>query len=261
VALERARLYDLSRAYQTRLSQELEMAREVQDSLLPRVLPEIPGATLAAHWQSAREVAGDFYDAFKLPGGRTALLVADVSDKGVHAALYMAMVSSLIRSYARLVESPAALLTSINRQLLKHETAAMFVTLFYGVLDVETGQLTYASAGHDPPLLRRNRGEIEQLMPTGPLLGILDPAQFKEEVVALDPENVLLLYTDGVTDILNETGEAYGRQRLAAKLKLAPLSASTCLQHLCEDLEQFRGSVIPPDDITFLVLSISAPHA
>lgn len=257
VALERARLYDLSQAQQTRMTRELEMARDLQANLLPQRLPQFPGWTLAAYWQAAREVAGDFYDAFELANGRLALLVADVSDKGAHAALYMAMVSSLIRTYARLIESPAELLTAVNRHLVKHDKSAMFVTIFYGVIELDTCLMTYASAGHDPQMIRRGADQVEWLLPTGPLLGIFENLQIKETTVALETGNTLLLYTDGVTDALNEAGEEYSRRRLQVQLQQAPEPAPACLHYLRQDLEQFRGTAVPFDDVTLLVLHTS----
>lgn len=259
VALERARLFDLSQEQQARMSRELEMARDLQANLLPQRLPKIPGWNLDAYWQAAREVAGDFYDAIELANGRLALLVADVSDKGAHAALYMAMVSSLIRTYARLIDSPAELLTAVNRHLVKHDKSAMFVTTFYGVLALDTGLMTYASAGHDPQMIRRRADLVELMMPTGPLLGLFDDLQIKEKTVALEAGNTLLLYTDGVTDALNEEGEEYSRSRLQAQLQQAPGPAPACLHYLRQDMDRFRGTAVPFDDITLLVLHASTP--
>lgn len=254
IALERARLYDVARAQQQRLQRELEMAREVQASLLPDRMPSIRGFTLTAHWQSAREVAGDFYDVFQLPDNRLGLIIADVSDKGAPAALYMAMARSLIRTNAAQFSSAADVLKAVNYNLIEHAGSDMFVTVFYAILDTATGKLTYASAGHDPPLLRRASGDIEHLMPTGALLGILDELPMSDETVEMASGDLLLMYTDGVTDAMNVAEQHYGRDRLAQVLRQTPVAADEGLQYILADLATFTQSASQPDDITFMVL-------
>jgi serine phosphatase RsbU (regulator of sigma subunit) len=254
-ALERAGLYDLTRTHRERLERELEMARQVQVSLLPGDLPPIPGFELAAQWHAAREVAGDFYDVFPLADGRWGFVVADVSDKGAPAALYMAMVRSLIRSNASRQTSPAATLMRVNADIMAHSSSDMFVTIFYGILDPGTAVFTYAGAGHDPPLLRRASGEIERLMPTGPLVGILKNLVLQEAAVELAADDLLLLYTDGVTDALSEAGEEYRRSRLIKQLETVPGTAVPVLSHIYHDLMAFIGTAPQPDDITLLALS------
>jgi serine phosphatase RsbU (regulator of sigma subunit) len=256
IALERAQLYDELNAQRARLEQELQMAREVQASLLPRHLPHIPGFSFAADWRSAREMAGDFYDMFALPEDRWALLIADVSDKGAPAAMYMAMTRSLIRASAGRNLGPAAALIEVNRDLLAHSSSTMFVSVFYAVLDPQARSLTYANAGHNPPLLRQSGGAIENLPPTGVLVGILPDLILSEASVTLAPGDLLVAYTDGLTDALNSSGEDYGLPRLQAALASAPASgAALQLAHLSEDLAAFTAGVLPFDDITLLVAS------
>jgi len=255
IALERARLYDVTHAQRLRLERELKLAREIQDSLLPETLPQVPGFSLAADWRSALEMAGDFYDIFPLPDGRWGIVVADVSDKGAAAAMYMAMTRSLIRASASNHSNPARALNEVNQRLLAHSTSDMFVTVFYAVLDAETQTLTYANAGQNPPLLRRISGRIEKLTRTGAALGVLEELTLSDASLILAPGDSLVIYTDGVTDALNPQGEEYGTTRLAEALLNADQSdASRLLDHLTSDLAAFTQDVPPFDDITFFIL-------
>ncbi len=259
IALERAKLYDELSAQHARLEQELQMARAVQASLLPRPLPALAGFSFAADWRSAREMAGDFYDAFALPDGRWALVMADVSDKGAAAAMVMAMTRSLIRSSAGRNFGPAATLIEVNRDLLAHTSSTMFVSVFYAELDPRTRALTYANAGHNPPLLRRTAGAIENLPRTGVLLGVLGELPIADASQTLAPGDTLVMYTDGLTDALNPSGEDYGLARLMAALASAPTSdAARQLAHLSDDLAAFTAGVAPFDDMTLLIVSVEA---
>jgi sigma-B regulation protein RsbU (phosphoserine phosphatase) len=255
IALERARLYDLTHAQRLRLERELKMARQVQESLLPERLPVIPGFSLAADWRSALEMAGDFYDIFALPGGRWGIVVADVSDKGAAAAMYMAMTRSLLRANAASQASPAAALEELNQSLFSHSSADMFVTLFYGVLEAGARTLTYASAGQNPPLLRRASGELEKLMPTGPALNIFAEPALVDAGLTVAPGDALIVYTDGVTDALNRRGEIYGMARLTEAVTGAPrTTAGELLEHVSNDLAAFTLGTPLFDDITFFAV-------
>ena len=263
-ALERARLYDLAQAQRARLERELEMARAVQASLLPERLPEVPGFSLAADWRAAREVAGDFYDIFPLPGGRWAFVIADVSDKGAPAALYMAMTSSLIRSQAGRTPEPAALLTGVNGALCAQSSSNMFVTVICAVLDPATRMLTYANAGHNLPLLRRASGQVESQPRGGSALGVFDDLSLPAAALALTPGDALVAYTDGVTDALNPQGEEYGLARLTAALAVptpgsspgtGEESAPALLAHVLADLAAFTQDAPQADDITLFVVA------
>ena len=254
-ALERAQLYDELDAQRLRLEREMEMAREVQASLLPRQLPEVRGFSFAAEWRSAREMAGDFYDIFALPDGRWAIVIADVADKGAPAALYMAMTHSLIRASAGASASPAATLKEVNQVVSAHSSSGMFVTVFYAVLDAATHRLIYANAGHNPPLLRRAAGPIELLGQTGSVIGVFEELPLWETTLTLAPGDVLAAYTDGVTEALNVQGEEYGLTRLSAALASAPASdAARQLAHLSADLAAFSGGVPPFDDLTLFIV-------
>jgi serine phosphatase RsbU (regulator of sigma subunit) len=255
IALERARLFDLTHAQRLRLARELEMARAVQASLLPERLPEIPDHSLAAEWRSAREMAGDFYDIFALPDGRWGIVVADVADKGAPAAMFMAMARSLIRASASSHTSPAETLKEVNERVMTHSTSDIFVTVFYAVLDPADHTLVYANAGQNPPLLRRVTGSIESLMPTGPALGLLEEPNLLDASLAFSPGEALTIYTDGITDALDLQGQEYGLERLRAAVGSAPASdAALHLAHLLDDLTRFTKDVTPFDDLTFFIL-------
>jgi len=261
IALERARLYDVTQAQRLRLERELKLAREIQDSLLPEALPQVTGFSLAADWRSALEMAGDFYDIFQLRGDRWGFVVADVSDKGAAAAMYMAMTRSLIRASASNHSGPGETLREVNQRLLAHSTSDMFVTVFYGVLDPATQTLTYANAGQNPPLVRRIAGRIEELRRTGAALGVLEEVELLEAGLVLAPGDALVIYTDGVTDALNPQGEEYGTTRLAeALLNAASSDARRLLDDVTGDLAAFTKDVPPFDDVTFFVLVSSPAH-
>ncbi len=261
IALERARLYDVTHAQRLRLERELQTARDVQASLLPRHLPQISGFSLAADWRGALEMAGDFYDVFALPDGRWAMVIADVSDKGAPAALYMAMARSLIRASASSTASPAAALTAVNQTIKAHSSSDMFVTVFYAVLDAAARTLTYANAGHNPPLLRRATGSIEWLTRTGPLLGVFEQVVLSDATLTLAPGDTLVAYTDGVTDARNPHGEEYGLTRFSAAVAHAPASDATLqLAHVASDLAAFTHDAPLFDDITLLILVSEREH-
>ncbi len=254
-ALERARLFDLTQAQQRRLESELQLARDVQASLLPQEVPDLPGFTIAVEWQAAREMAGDFYDLIEFGGGCFGIVAADVSDKGAPAALFMALAGSLIRTSASPEKNPAETLGEVNRRILAHSRSGMFVTVFYAILDTNTYSLTYASAGQDPPLLRRSSRKIEKIMPTGPLIGFFPELQISHGNLHFDKGDVLLIYTDGVVDALNKNNEHFELERLQASLKNARGgTAPQILAELSADLQDFTGGAPPFDDLTCLVL-------
>jgi phosphoserine phosphatase RsbU/P len=254
-ALERAHLYDSVKDQRDHFERELLVAHDVQASLLPAELPDVPGFRLAAHWRSARQVAGDFYDIFPLHEGRWAIVIADVSDKGAPAALFMAMARALIRTSATRHHSPAGTLMQVNETIIAQSTYTMFVTLVYAVLDPATGVLTYANAGHNPPIVRRASGILEQLPRTGRVLGAFEKLHLTEGAITLSSGDALVLYTDGVTDALNPAGEDYGVDRLTAAVTSAPIMAPAMLDSLGADLALFTRDAPQPDDITFFIVT------
>jgi serine phosphatase RsbU (regulator of sigma subunit) len=241
-----------------RLEQELELARQVQQSMLPRIFPLVPGYAFAARYRPARRVGGDFYDVILLDADCFGVVVGDVSDKGMPSALYMALTRSLILAEARRERSPAAVLRNVHHLLLALGEANMFVTVFYGVVDGSARQLTYARAGHDRPLLLRDQ-RLERLNGTGTVLGFpdLDEVPLSEERLGLLPGDRLVLYTDGLTDALNENGRFFGLDRLLALLQSqAELSAFEMCQAAFDSLAAYQGNAEPFDDMTMLVVEV-----
>jgi sigma-B regulation protein RsbU (phosphoserine phosphatase) len=230
------------------VKRELEIGRQIQADFLPESLPALPGWELAFHFKPAREVSGDFYDAFTLPGGRVALVIADVCDKGVGAALFMSLTRSLVRvlsqqasfrieheispefSPTRLVELPGAkplvqapadvveylnTITLVNSYITaNHQRANMFATLFFAVLDTKTGQLCYVNAGHDAPVYLGKNGLKGRLKLTGPAVGAIEGIVYRMGQVQLEPGDLLFSYTDGVTEANNPAGEVFTEERL-----------------------------------------------
>jgi serine phosphatase RsbU (regulator of sigma subunit) len=253
-ALERARLFDITRDQSRRLQSELEMARQVQAGLLPDRELRIPGFDIAARIEPAREMAGDFYDLIPLADGRWGILIADVSDKGAAAAMYMAIAHSILRASAQQFCTPAAVLNAANKHLVSYSGSSMFVTLFYTILDPATGTLTYANAGHDPPLLLRGSEFAESFDVTGPLLGILSEADYSEKTITMQPGDTLLAYTDGVTEAVNNELQEYGRQRLVASALGVSGTTGSLLRHILAGLTRFCAGAPQHDDITLLAV-------
>jgi serine phosphatase RsbU (regulator of sigma subunit) len=253
-ALERARLYDHARRQKSRLKRELNMARSVQASLIPKTLPELVSFRLAATWRSAREVAGDFYDVFQFSDGHWGILVADVADKGAPAALYMAITRSLVRTHAARLNNPGDLLKAVNQELNQQNSSGMFVTVFCAAVESHKGKLSYALAGHNPPLVRRISGKVETLERGGPAMGVFPQANYQDLELELSPGDTLLVYTDGVTDALNTGGDDFGMQRLTAAVAAAPGMGKRVLDHVLQELEAFCGPAVQFDDITLFAI-------
>jgi sigma-B regulation protein RsbU (phosphoserine phosphatase) len=239
--------------------QELALAGRVQASLLPVEPPRISGWQIAATWHPAKETSGDFYDLIPLPGKRLGLVIADVVDKGMGAALLMALSRTLIRSYAsEFPEEPERLLHVVNQRIISDLNAGLFVTLFYGVLEPRSGKLTYCNAGHPPPqiITRDNSDAHEALFRTGIPLGISDEAVWERAIVHVPAGGLLILYTDGVTDALNQRGEFFGEKQLLDLVRSRfGLSAREIQDALISGVFAFAGSEPQVDDITLMILS------
>ncbi len=246
-----------------RLEQEVQVARQIQQTFLPDHLPEIPGWDLAATWRTAREVGGDFYDVFELPGRRLGLFIADVSDKGVPAALFMALTRTLVRAVVYDILSPAEALRRVNALILPDNEQEMFVTAVYAVLDLESGRLTYANAGHNPPLWRNQSGTtLESLERTGPALGILSDFSMQERTIEMKPGDCLLLYTDGLSEAFSPSGDLFGVERLCRHFQTHPCeSPRDLLKSLEEAVDEFMESLPAADDMTLLALQCLTPSA
>lgn len=240
------------------MAQELAVAGQIQASFLPPNLPALPGWQLAAALQPARETSGDFYDAFSLPNGKLGLLVADVSDKGMGAALVMALARTLLRTYAYEYHSrPDYVLRVANRRILADTQSGLFVSVFYGVVDPFTATLTYANAGHNPPYLLRNHGSAgtELLTRTGMVLGVMDGVEWQAMTVPVEPGDTLVIYSDGVSDALSEADEFFGEERLRNVVEQQRgASAEGMVTAIVQAQRSFVGSGPWFDDATLMVL-------
>jgi hypothetical protein len=245
--------------------QELALAGRMQASLLPAAPPEVPGWQMAATLRPARETSGDFYDFIPLPGARVGLVVADVTDKGMGAALYMALSRTLLRTYAAgHPDRPDLVLRAANDRILAETGADLFITVFYGILDPASATLTYCNAGHHPPYLLDAGlgGEIQALPGRGIALGIIEDTDWGHTTVQLAPGAMLLLYTDGVLDAQNPQKERFGNQQL---LDIAQANLGRTARDLQDDLlarlQHFIGDEPQFDDITLMTIMRSLQEA
>ncbi len=241
-----------------RMEREMELARGVQQSVLPKTFPEIPGYRFAALNEPARQVGGDFYDVIDLGDGRFGVAIADVSDKGIPAALFMALTRSLLHAEARRERSPQVVAANVNQLLRELGEPDMFVTVFYGVIERETGQMIYTRAGHDNPLLLRD-GQALELHGSGVVLGILgqEDLHLSEETLTLRPGDRLVLYTDGLVDVQDPAGALYNREALKqAMLEYSHLPAEALCRAVFDHLDAVRGGAEQYDDMTMLVVEV-----
>lgn len=257
VAVDSAALYRNSLESQ-RMEQELELAREIQTSFLPRKTPQVAGWSVAAAWDSARQVGGDFYDFIRLPGNRWGLAIADVADKGVPAALFMAVTRTLIRSSALggmpPGRPPAQTLARANRILMQDTRADMFVTVFYAIWHPESGLIEYASGGHNPPMLC-HAGVADELRAEGIALGAIDEITLETKSALMQPGDVLMLYTDGLIDALNSEGEEFGTARLRQTLEQhCEQTAPDIVAGIMAAVRAHAGDAPPFDDETLVVV-------
>ena len=249
---------------QERLEREMQLAREIQSAFLPQSVPDLPGWDLKVHWRTAREVGGDFYDYFELPGNRLGLVIADVADKGMPAALFMTLVRTLVRATVKEIDSPADVLERANDIIVPDAPSGMFVTIFYAVLDLDTGLLEFANAGHNLPLvLRGQNSQLEQLRRGGMALGVQEGNHIQGWKTRLEPGDHLILYTDGVTEAFSPQGEVFGELRLYQTIESAAirenqdegvLEAGQLLEKIDLAVQEFIGNGLPSDDLTLLVL-------
>jgi len=239
-----------------RMDREFQLAREIQQTFLPSYMPRYSGWELDARWQTARTVGGDFYDIFRVGDQKIGLVIADVSDKGMPAALYMTVTRTLIRSDARNTLSPAELLGRVNNMLVVDAQNGMYVTAIYAILDLESGVLTYANAGHNQPLLMNgDNGKVKRLEKGGMAMAVLEDNQYREHQLIIKPGDALIFYTDGVTEQFSPDGEMFGEDRLLGVLEsLNGQSIQTLFDNLQRILTEFRGGDSPSDDVTLLAL-------
>ena len=294
LTLENARLYgrldesyrslDQSKqkveTYSQALDNELEKARQIQRDFLPDRIPELPNWEIEAYFSPAKQVSGDFYDVFSLPGNNLGIVIADVADKGVGSALYMALIRSLIRVFSGhislhgfanfsvnngITESAAAQcatpdqLNALNAVKLtnnyiahEHGREGMFATLFFGVINPISGIMAYINAGHEPAFLVNSTGNVKSLTSTGPAVGTLQDMKFEMEQVQIEPGETLLGYTDGVIEAIGPNGGFFTRERLLNILKESPASAEGLVESIRTHLLNHIQNAPPSDDITML---------
>jgi serine phosphatase RsbU (regulator of sigma subunit) len=239
------------------LEAQLEVAAKAQRSLLPNNLPSIPGYQFSAQFEPARHIGGDFYDVRLMDDGRISILLADVSDKGAHAALFMAVARTLFLSEEKYHSDPVEVVTAVHHGLLKTTNYDMFVTAIYGVLDPTTGLFRYVRAGHDEPLWVRKNGEADFLGGRGRFLGLWPEFEpmFDEQQITLNTGDCVVIYSDGVTDMRNPGGEAYGRERLRQLVRsLRMYDAERIAHSIYNGVHQHRNYTESFDDFTLLVI-------
>jgi len=235
--------------------QELDRAREIQRALLPKTLPQLPGVQVAGAWQPARIVGGDYFDVIRLDSKRLGVCIGDVAGKGISAALLMANLQASFRALATADASPSAVCAKLNAFLCGNLALGKFITLFYGILDAEGRTLTYESAGHCPALLLKQSGHVESLRGEGAVLGVLPDWIYRDSIVSLAAGDLLLLYTDGVTEAENRAGEEFGEARLVQSARLADGSAENTKRKIMEEVSGFCEANFA-DDATLVVITL-----
>ncbi len=259
IAIQNAMLFQ-DELERKRLEEELKVARQIQSSLLPEAPPAIPGWDFAAVYRSARLVGGDFYDFFPVAGDaqRLGMVIADVSDKGVPAAMFMAASRTIIRTIAVTVNGPAQALMRANNLIAQDsQTTGQFVTVFYGTLEPHSGRLVYANAGHNRPLWWVAATEqMHELAAKGIALGVMEEIELEECATDVRLGDVLVFYTDGVTEAMNVDGEEFGEARLQQTLAThIEGSAQEILEAVVAAVDDFVGGAPPSDDLTMFVVN------
>jgi phosphoserine phosphatase RsbU/P len=239
-----------------RLEKELQVARQIQMSIVPNSLPALSGYDFGATMQPARAVGGDFYDIFKLDKHRAGIVIGDVTDKGVPSALLMAQTHALIYAEARRCDDAVEVMRRVNTYLMEMNSTHLFVTATYGILDVRTNYFNYARAGHELPLFQQ-KAMSEDPLPwrKGQPLGLLANPIFDEQSISLDEGSTLLLYTDGLTDCRNPEGEFFGIERVRQSLlTLSDFSAQGICDQMWQGLENFKDTAQQDDDVTLVII-------
>lgn len=268
-SLDRKRLRDQEQLYLQSLENEMNIAHNIQKDFLPPEMPEVSGLEIAAYFKAAKFVAGDYYDAFTLPDGSLVFLVGDVCGKGVGAALFMTLFRSLLRATSIAgyfsQENEAASLSPARRikqavTITNHYVSEthyqnlVFSTIFIGVVNGDDGTLTYINGGNEAPLLLRADGGIEQLKPTGPVIGFMNDASFTVGETRMEKGDSLLAFTDGIPDSKNPQNEFFGHERLMEKAKQGISTCANCVNSLGAQLDQFIDTADQFDDITILAV-------
>jgi serine phosphatase RsbU (regulator of sigma subunit) len=258
IAIDNARAME-ERAALRALRREIEIASEIQQSILPRRFPAFPDRLdfdLHAAMLPAHDVGGDFYDFFLIDSTHLGVVIADVSGKGMPAAIFMAVSRTLLKATALSGIAPAACLQQVNRLLHAENDSEMFVSLFYGILDLHGGRVTYSNGGHNPPLLRSAASGVRRLAAgQGCVLGVFEEAAYEGMTCAIVPGDTLLLYTDGVTEAMNPSGELYGEERLYSVARNDHGSPRALIDALIADVRRHGATATQSDDITLLAVT------
>jgi sigma-B regulation protein RsbU (phosphoserine phosphatase) len=242
------------------LKGDLAVAHEIQQAILPRIFPPFPEETgfldIAASMEAAKDIGGDFYDFFRIDEDRIGVCIADVSGKGIPAAIFMAVSRTLIRSTGIRGGSAAECITYSNKLLSKESVNCMFVTVFYGIYNLRTGELTYTNAGHNPPYILKSDGQVvETPMPKDPIVGAFDFLEYHQATLQLDKGDMLIMFTDGVNEAMNTELEEYGDERLINILKQsANKDCQETIKAVKADLSAFTTGAEQSDDITMLAI-------
>jgi phosphoserine phosphatase RsbU/P len=266
--LEKKHLRDLQQLYLKNLEREFDIAREIQQGFLPSEMPQVDGWQIATYFKAAKEVAGDFYDAFQLSNGNLVCVVGDVCGKGVGAALFMTLFRSLIRASATtdefmgnrggksltMTERLQHIIHFTNNYIAEtHGDANMFATVFIGILDVQDGSLSYINCGNEPGIVVGKTGVVASLPPTGPVIGLFADTTYRVEKVPLEKGQVLLAFTDGITDALNNEDVAFEHDRLLEALN-GECTAAGLTTRIEQQLNAFIGPASQFDDVTLLAI-------
>ena len=258
--IDRGRSRRRSERRRTQEKQEIEEAGQVQRAFLPPSLPEVEACEMAVRWQPRGRVGGDYYDIFPLDPRRLGFCVADASGKGIPAALLMSNLQAGLRSFAPSSTGPAEVVTRLNRLLCTNRLTNKFVTLFYGVLDHAKFELTYANAGHPPPIIQHPDGGRSALKETGGLIGFFPEWTYRQESISMAPGDRLWLYTDGITEARDAAGTQFGParlERLLAETNLAPLAEAQ--ERVWSAVLDFCGGTFE-DDATLLAFHLKEPQ-
>jgi len=242
-------------AEKERLAAEMNLAREVQMSILPQTLPEIIGYEFAAICNPAREVGGDFYDIFLSTPDRAVMMIGDAAGKGLKAAMFITQTHGLTRAVTLEKSTPQSVLQAVNSSMISiGRPSSEFVTMFYAELEHKSGRLLYSSAGHNPPILVQN-GSIKQLELGGTPLALFEDTDYELHKVGLATSDTVVMYTDGVTEAMNDQWEQFGTERLEAVIKQHSKESSKELaEHILQAVRKFTSGAAQSDDITLLIL-------
>jgi serine phosphatase RsbU (regulator of sigma subunit) len=239
---------------QERTERDLHLARQVQQSFLPRHFPEVAGMQFCASYKAALEVGGDFYDFIPLAGGRLAIVVGDVAGKGIPAALLMARMSSAVREFALTEDDPRRVVARVNERLAAMDAEGAFITLIFALLDPRSRALQMVNAGHPPPLLRKGAGgQVSEIHScTNFPVGVMPGAEFEAESFRIEPGDFVCLYSDGITEAMNAQKDGYGDARLKSVAALPAASAAEWMENILKDVHAYVGGAYQSDDLTLV---------